>query len=82
MLATQLGKLFNVDTGHKDFGSLGVGKEYLDRLAEAGQDTTFAANDIMGAFKTIHDGNPETARTEGFEYADGTATWLEDDDEE
>ena len=33
-----MGKLFNVDTGQKDFGSLSVGKEYLDRLAEAGQD--------------------------------------------
>ena len=43
---------------------------------------TFAADDIMGAFKAIYDGNPETARTEGFEYADGTATWLAGEDGE
>ena len=44
----------------------------------------FAAENIMGAFKAIHEGNPETARTEGFEYlyADGTATWLEGEDGE
>ena len=43
---------------------------------------TFAADNIMGAFKAIHDSSAETAKSEGFEYADGTATWLEDDDEE